>query len=242
MKKLAFLLCLAIFMLCFLACEDETDTTESSQPVEESSEQEYSGTVYTTRVEHDDGTYAIHDYREDGTIAAEKLYEGIALKSESYYGRRGQIERQIDYNKNGTVYLEYRYTAKGKELIAKTYDKNGDCTGKNVNLYDSFDRLESVAVYNIDGQLNETDVYFYDVEGRHSKTESTTYDGDILRSVTTQFFDLANGAVLKEEAILYDVDGRFILHEVYEYRGDEIIIIEKYDENGNPLPIDPIEP
>ncbi len=235
MKKLTVLLFLTLFVFSFCACKNEEEAPAQS---EESSVQEYSGALYKSRIEYEDGTYTLRDYREDGTIAAEKLYGGTFLKSESFYDRDGQIQRQINYKQNGDVLTDVLYTINGREVVAMGYDKDGTYTGQTVTTININGLVESVVILNKDGQLNEEHFYAYDTQLRLIKEENISYENDIPCSTVIQTLDPESGDVLREEAVQYTPFGTFLLHEVYEFKDDEIIIVEKYDENGNPLPIE----
>jgi len=237
-KKYIILFFLTLFVFSSAACEKEEQTYDQSGEIEESAKQEYSGAIYTVRTEYEDGTYALRDYREDGIIFAERLYDGNFLKSESFYGFDGQLEQQINYRQNGDVLTDTLYTVNGREVIAKGYDKNGAYTGKTVTSLNINDLVESVVVYNKDGVLNEEYFYGYDSQLRCIREESVSYENNIACVTVIQTLDPENGEVLLEETVQYTPFGAFVLHEVYEYRDDDIILVEKYDVNGNSLPIE----
>lgn len=236
MKRVVAVLSLVMLVASFSACNKQAEDNPASE--EESVVQSYTGAIYTARTEYEDGTYALRDYREDGTIAAEKLYNGNFLKAESFYDITGQIVRQVDYKQNGDVISETEYAVKGGVITAKSYDKDGKYTGKTVSSVNAAKKIERKAAYNDSDVLNSEDYYRYDANNRLIQNESISYDNNIACLTIIQNFDPESGAVLTEEAVQYTPWGDFILHEIYEYDGDDIKIVEKYDASGNPLPIE----
>ncbi len=238
MKKCIVLFFLTLFVFSSAACEKKEQTANQNEQTEESAKQEYSGAIYTARTEYEDGTYALRDYREDGVVAAERLFDGKFLKSESFYDLDGQIERQINYKQNGDVLTDTLYTVNDREVVAKGYDSNGAYTGKTVTSFNLNDLVEGVVVYNKDGVLNEEHFYGYDSQLRLIRDEYVSYENDVPCSTIIQTLDPESGEVLREESVQYDASGMFLFHEVYEMHGDDVVVVEKYDQNGNSLPIE----
>ncbi len=236
MKKILAMFLLSVFVFSFCACNDSADKNSTSSVQVE--EEEYSGAIFVTRTENEDGGYVLRDYREDGTLAAEHIYgKSALLSSESFYSQKGQIENQKNYGADGKVASEVKYTVDGRTVSLNSYGDNGKYAGKVVVEYDSFDYIISVKNYNLDDVLGDEILYSYDASGICVRSEDIRYNDGFPYSTLIQIFDSATGKLHTEEAILYTEEGEFLYHEVYEWQGEDAVLVARYDANGNALPL-----
>ncbi len=233
-KRLVFAT-LALLAVVFCGCEAE-QVTETDSSVE--STEEYGGAVYTARTECEGG-YILRDYTAYGLLLEERTYgnNGI-LKVQSVYGADGHITKQTNYNTKGEVDTETLYTVEGYGIIAETKDKNGNFKSKTRSEYNENDLLKYYAQYDGENKLIEDTNCIYDSNGTCIRIEKCEYFESFPIIMVNRSFDSVSGDLLREEIIQYTEDKVFELHEVYEYGEDTITLVEKYDEAGNPLPIE----
>lgn len=232
-KKLCCAFLVVILSFALLCCDKE-ETTVSEAASEQAGE--YSGAVYTVRVDREDGGYVLQDYREDGVLLEERLHYSY-LKSKSVYGADGNIKEVVVYYPSGEIVNRKVYTVEGFTLCESIYDKDGNYGGKTKTSYNEQELISSKAIYDQKDVLLSSTSYLYDEYGAISRKEMIDCIDGFPCVTTNQSFD-GNGEVITEEIVEYTEEGEFKLHEVYRFTEDDVVLEAKYDEMGNPLPIE----
>lgn len=238
-----FLLLLFVINICaaFAACGSDGEQSASSDDDvsfwEETSE-EYSGTVFTTREEYGDGGCILREYTESGVLLCESTYSDDALVSERFYSSNGQAQKAVFYGDGGLVESISTYTVEGNKLTEVAKKEDGTLIESFVYTYQSGNVLSVLEQYDSDGARIFNVWYLYDEGNRLKEEQGFLYNGAAVYSTYTYTYDPASGDIIRSEQVDFDENGVFVSHEVYTVLDDEMVLTERYDENGNSLPLD----
>ena len=245
MKKIILLFLLISVCAAWTACGSDAEDTASSEKgissEEAVSSQEYSGVIYTTREDGEEGTYILKDHTDKGVLLRERAFVDDILKYELFYLENGQVSNTVFYTVDGEVDYRSEFTRRDNQLVETFTNSDGSHREKIVYNYIDGVRIQSVLQYDDKDVLVFRNTYNYDGAGRLVSEGGELLDGSFVISSYTYYFDAASGVALKLEEVDFDSDYKFKSHEVYKViDGDigDLILIERYDENGNSLPLD----
>lgn len=198
--------------------------TYDSEGVLTLSEEAYYSELWDTNkfVRYDNGNVS-YVYEHDC------VYEGDILltESETYYAGDGQITRRVE--------REYEYDNQGNLLreISSTYNGEETHTGIEEYIYDEFQNLLSVIIYDENGNIaGPSEEYEYNTKGELIKGIYYYNDGRIAAVYTYEYYE--TGELFKERFYCYDHDSQeidYVIEEEYDMSGDTIKHV-KSDSDG----------
>lgn len=133
----------------------------------------------------------------------------------------------IGYDQNGIKLIAERFTAEG----LKTHQFN----------YDKVEKIESIKIFNENGELSTTIIYTYEGENK-SSSSTLNADGALITQCEYEYYD--NGNIKKEttknaagcimsESEYYEESSKIKSIKAYDPESNEVIYAEEYSDTGN---------
>ena len=144
------------------------------------------------------------EYREDGTLYAQDIYNEDGTKQKS-----------VSYDKNGKIASESLYDVEGKEYKANFYDENGEISFYVESEYNENGKEIKSTYYRANGSVQEITEYQLLEDGTHGGQTNTNYDedGNVTSKRVLECDDKGN----KTKDSTYDADGTLRYYETYDY-------------------------